>query len=120
MAKNLAGYLGTNAVDNGDLITISLAELYKAIFPESTEPYSYNGNPDKAVAILIAGIHALNKPVFNSEGLDVTPNTQALVSQESFQERTFEVRDDVSQIKHEFVFSIYTEDNTGFNPVKAV
>ena len=120
MAKSLADYLGSNAIENDNLITVSLSELYFSIFPEATEAYSYSGNPDELVSILVAGIHARCKPQLDENGLDVTPNTTAVVAAQSFQPKTFQLRGDKPQVRHEFVFNIYTEDNTAFNPVNAV
>lgn len=111
MAKTLQDYLGSQATTENGNLTVSISELYSFIFPEATSPYqSGGGGADEVVAILIAGIHARNKPVTDENSFDVTPSTQALVATESFQERTFVTRDDVSQIQHEFIFNIYTAD----------
>lgn len=121
MAKTLQDYLGSTASISNGVLTVNLNELYDSIFADQPNSYAPNeSNPDELVAVLIAGIHARNKPVLDENGLDITPSSQALVSAESFQDKTFVTRDEVSQIQHEFIFNIYTEDTTGFNPIKAV
>ena len=120
MAKTLVDYLGSSATVSNNLLTISLPELYASIFPDATEAYTYSDNPDEALALLVAGIHARNKPELDANGLDVTPSTQALVAAQSFQPKTFVTRGEDTQVQHEFVFNVYTEDTTGFDPSSAV
>ena len=49
----------------------------------------------------------------------VDPDT-ALVAANSFNPKTFEVRGDEAQVRHEFPFYIYTIDSTAFDPDNVV
>lgn len=120
MAKTLQDYLGSSATLSSGSLSVNINDLYGIIFPDSPSPQNLPDNPDIALAVLLGALHKRAQPIFDSDGLDATPNTQAVVSSESFQERIFEVRGEVSQIKHEFVFNVYTEDTTGFDPLKTV
>lgn len=59
-------------------------------------------------------------PLKDALGFDVVDKTNAIVSIASFAPKTFKVRQDVSQIKNEFNFAIYTADAIAFDPDDAV
>ena len=119
MAQSLTNILGTNATASGNTITIDLSDFK---YPNGTQMLD---NPAEAsdaqkIATIIAGIHQNSKPTVDANGTEVVNKTNAIVSSESFSPKTFEVREDEAQIKHEFVFSIYTVDSTAFDPDNAV
>lgn len=120
MAKTLQDYLGASATITGNDLTISLDELMEFITPGAGATYTYSGNSDEAMAVLIGGIHKHNKPAVDANGIDIVDPDVALVSATSFQERSIVTRNEVSQIQHEFVFNVYTTDTTGFSPSQAV
>ena len=119
MTQSLTDLLGTNATSTSTTITITLADLKDA------NGNAYLADPstatdDQKVAALLAAIHVNCKPTLDTNGFAVEDKTMAIVAEESFSPKTFETREDVSQIKNEFVFSIYTSDNTTFDPDNVV
>ena len=119
MTQTLANIFGRSVSVSGSLVTFDLAD-----FEDS------NGNPiladpanatnNQKIACVIAGIHANSKPSTDENGLVVADKTDVLVSSDSFAPKTFEVRQDESQVKHEFIFSVYTVDSTIFDPDNAI
>jgi hypothetical protein len=119
MTQTLTDILGANATSTGSTITIDLADFKH---PNGTQMLDTpaTATASQKIATLIAGIHAKAKPAKDANGADIVDKTNALVSSESFSPKTFEVRQDVSQIKNEFVFNLYTVDATAFDPDNAV
>jgi hypothetical protein len=119
MAQTLKDILGTNATSTGSTITIDLDDFKDASNIQMLD------NPATAtvaqkVATLIAGIHRRTKPAKDTNGIEVIDKTNALVSSDSYSPKTFEVRQDTAQVKHEFIFGVYVVDNTAFDPDNAV
>jgi hypothetical protein len=119
MTQTLVQILGTNATATGTTITIDLAD-FKHVNGTQMLDNPATASTAKKIATLIAGIHQNAKPAKDASGIEIVDKTDALVSSESFSPKTFEVRQDVSQIKNEFVFSVYTVDSTAFDPDNAV
>ena len=119
MTQTLIGLLGANATATGSTITIDLADFKFANGTQMLDTPA-TASVAKKIATLIAGIHQNSKPAKDANGLDVVDKTNAIVANESFAPKTFEVRQDVSQIKNEFVFSVYTVDSTAFDPDNAI
>lgn len=120
MSKTIQDYLGSQATYSSGTLSVNISELYGIIFPDKTAPYELQGTDDEALAILLGALNKTARPEQDENGLEVQDSQQAITSSESFQGRIFEVRGEVSQIKHEFVFNVYTEDTTNFDPAKAV
>jgi hypothetical protein len=119
MTQTLKDILGTNATSTGSTITIDLADFKHANGTQMLDNPA-TANASQKIATLIAGIHAKAKPAKDSSGIEIVDKTNVLVSTVSFSPKTFEVRQDVSQIKNEFVFSLYTVDSTSFDPDNAI
>lgn len=119
MTQTLTDILGANATSTGSTITIDLADFKHANGTQMLDNPA-TANASQKIATLIAGIHAKAKPAKDVNGAEITDKTNALVSSDSFSPKTFEVRQDVSQVKHEFNFNLYTLDSTSFDPDNAV
>ena len=119
MAKTITDYLGNGAELSGTTLTINLSELKAVVDPDDDTPGAAL-TEDMAIAVLIAGLHKNALPQTDANGLAVVEPTTALVANESFQSKTFEVRGEAAQVRHEFIFSIYTVDDTDFDPDKVV
>lgn len=120
MAKTLQDYLGSNATYTTGTLTVDINELYGLIFPNKTEPYDLQGTHDEAIAVLLGALNVTAKPTADANGVETSDPQDAITSTRSFQPKTFETRGETSQVKHEFIFNVYTEDTTGFDPAKAV
>jgi hypothetical protein len=119
MTQTLTQILGSSATSTGSTITIDLADFKHANGTQMLDNPT-TASTAKKIATLIAGIHANAKPTKDANGSEVVDKTDVLVSSDSFSPKTFEVRQDVSQIKNEFVFAVYTVDSTAFDPDNAV
>jgi hypothetical protein len=119
MTQTLVGLLGTNAVKTGTTVTFDLAELKDGTGTAFLATPS-SATPGQIGAALIAALHQNTKPAKDTNGVDIVDKTNAIVATASFSPKTFEVRGDVSQIKNEFVFNVYTVDSTAFDPDNAV
>lgn len=119
MTQTLTDILGSSATSTGSTITIDLADFKHANGTQMLDNPA-TATASKKIATLIAGIHLRAKPAKDVNGAEITDKTNVLVSSDSFSPKTFEVRQDVSQIKNEFVFSLYTIDSTAFDPDNAV
>jgi hypothetical protein len=119
MPQTLISILGANATSSGATITINLADFKHQDGTQMLDNPS-TASTAKKIATLIAGIHENCKPLKDANGLDIVDKTNALVSAISYQPKTFEVRQDVSQIKNEFIFNVYTVDATSFDPDNAI
>lgn len=116
MSYTFAELFGTNVVATATDLTFSMADLVDANNnPLLAADGSNNADPDKVAAALIAHLHAATTPETDTDGNEIVDKTDGVVAQESFSPRTFEVRDDESQIRHEFNFALYTPDNTTFS-----
>jgi len=118
MARSLQDYLGTEAVLKEKTLTINLQELKAQIDP-SDNGVVQNYSDDQAIAILVAALHA-NAKQKTENNIPIIDSEQALVASESFNPKTFEVRGEQAQVKHEFNFAIYTIDSTAFDPDNVV
>jgi hypothetical protein len=119
MTQTLQNILGTNATATGSTITIDLADFKHANGTQMLDAPS-TASAAKKIATLIAGIHKNAMSAKDANGVEIVDSTNSLVSGESFAPKTFEVRQNVSQIKNEFVFSVYTVDSTAFDPDNAI
>lgn len=119
MAQTLTEILGANATFTGSTITIDLADFKHANGTQMLDSPSTATTAQK-IATLIAGIHQNSKPSLDANGIEIVDKTDVVVSQTSFSPKTFEVRQDTSQIKHEFNFAVYTIDSTAFDPDNAI
>lgn len=119
MTQSLVSVLGTGASKSGTIVSFDLEQMKDA----AGNKFLANATaatPSQILAALIAGIHQNTKPAKDANGVDIVDKTNAIVSNTSFSPKTFEVRNDVSQIKNEFSFSVYTIDSTAFDPDNAV
>lgn len=119
MTQSLIQILGTNAIATGTTITIDLADFKFANGTQMLDTPA-TASVAKKIATLVAGIHQNCLPAKDTNGTEIVDKTNSIVSATSFSPKTFEVRQDVSQIKNEFVFNIYTVDATAFDPDNAV
>lgn len=115
MTQELKDLFGSSATEQNGKITIDCTDFVD------------NGgnlllaNPETAtaeqkLAAWMSWLHRTQLPATDEDGLAVTNKTDAIVPQTSFTPKTFEVREDETQLKHEFNFAVYTMDNTGFDP----
>ena len=115
MTQTLTDLFGANAVDNGTTITITIADFVDS----NNSPLLDNpntANPAQKLAAFFTWLHRTQLPATDTNGIAVVDKTQAIVPQASFQPKTFEVREDVSQIRNEFNFAVYSIDATVFDP----
>ncbi|NJO98678.1 MAG: hypothetical protein HC764_23970 [Pleurocapsa sp. CRU_1_2] len=119
MAQTLIDILGTNATATGATITINLADFKHANGTQMLDNPA-TASASQKIATLISGIHQNAKAATDVNGTEIIDKTNVLVSSDSFSPKTFEVRQDTAQIKHEFVFAVYTVDSTAFDPDNAV
>jgi hypothetical protein len=119
MTQTLVSLLGTNATKSGTTISFDLGDL-KDSAGNSFLVSPSTATPSQIGAALIAALHQNTKPAKDTAGADIVDKTNAIVASTSFSPKTFEVRQDVSQIKNEFVFNVYTVDATAFDPDNAV
>jgi hypothetical protein len=119
MTQLLADLFGATATKTGTSITINLNDFDDA-----------NGNnlladpatasPAKALAAWLSWLHRTQMPATDANGTAIVDKTNTLVPQTSFSPKTFEVRENTSQVKNEFNFAIYTTDATAFDPDNAI
>jgi hypothetical protein len=119
MTQTLQDILGTNATATGSTITIDLVDFKHADGTQMLDAPA-TASASRKIATLIAGIHLKAKPAKDTGGVEIIDKTNVLVSSDSFSPKTFEVRENTSQIKNEFVFAVYTTDSTAFDPDNAV
>lgn len=119
MTQSLTDLLGANVTITGNTITIDLTDFTDSNGTQILDDPSSASDSQK-IATLISGIHQNTKPQTDANGIALVDKTNAIVSSESFSPKTFEVREDEAQIRHEFNFSIYTIDSTAFDPDNAI
>lgn len=119
MTQSLIDILGTNATSSGNTVTIDLTDFVNKNGVQMLDDPTTATDSQK-IATLLSGIHLNSKPKLDADGLEVVDKTDTIVSSDSFSPKTFEVRQDESQIKNEFVFAVYTIDSTAFDPDNAV
>ncbi len=115
MPQSLTELLGTNAIANLTTITIDLNDFIDS-----------NGNPlladaanasdQQKVACLIDGIWRNTQQAIDTDGNAIIDKTNAIVAVESFQPKTFETREDETQVRNNREFAIYSQDTTTFDP----
>jgi hypothetical protein len=119
MAQSLAQLFGASATKTGSSITIDLNDFDDASSNNLlTDPAT--ATPAQALAAWLSWLHRTQMPATDTNGTTVVDKTNTLVPQTSFSPKTFEVRQDVSQIRNEFNFAIYTVDAIAFDPDNAV
>lgn len=119
MTQTLVDLLGINATATGTTITFDLNDFVDG-----------NGNPlladaanasdEQKVACLIHGIWANSQQALDTNGNPIVDKTNGIVAGESFQPKTFETREDETQIRHERILLIYAQDSTNFDPDNVV
>lgn len=119
MSQVLADLFGTSATESGSTITINVGDFI------NKQGQAYLSSPDTAtaeskLAAFLAWLHWSQMPATDANGIVAVDKTKAIVPQQSFQPKTFEVREDETQLKTEFGFAVYTVDNTGFDPSQTV
>lgn len=119
MAQSLTDILGSSAAVSSGILSITLSELVDENDVQLLDtPLTANDN--QIVAALIKNMHVKTTPATDGSGNTIVDKTDATVAQTSFSPKTFEVRDDETQIKNEFIFAVYTTDSTTFDPDNAV
>lgn len=119
MAQTLTELLGSNASLTTGTLSVSLSDLVDGNgTPLLDSPSSATAT--QAVAAVLLHLHRVTKPELGTDGTEVVDKTDAIVSTESFTPKTFEVREDETQIRHDFNFYVYTFDSTGFDPDNVV
>ena len=115
MAQTFNDLFGTNAVDSGATATIHFAD-----FVDSENNVLLadpaNANPAQKLAAFLAWLHRTQLAETDSTGVATVDKTKAIEPQESFQPKTFEVREDVSQVRTDFNFAVYSTDTSIFDP----
>jgi hypothetical protein len=119
MTQSLVSVLGTGATKTGTQVTFDLDQMKDAAGNKLLASAG-TATPSQVLAAIIAGIHQATKPAKDANDVDIVDKTNAIVASTSFSPKTFEVRGDTSQIKNEFIFSVYTIDSTAFDPDNAV
>lgn len=119
MPQALTALLGTNATQTGAIVSFDLNDLKDSAGVKFLATPA-SATPSQVGAALIAALHQNTKPAKDTAGTDIVDKTNAIVSSTSFSPKTFEVRGDVSQIKNEFIFAVYTIDSSAFDPDNAV
>ena len=119
MSQNLTDLLGANATASGTTITINLNDFVDG----SLNPLladATTATDEQKIACLIHGIWLNAKPALDTNGNPIVDKTNGVVAQDSFQSKTFETREDETQIKHERIFALYSSDTTDFDPDNVV
>ena len=115
MTQTLTDLLGTNATATGTTITIDLNDFVDGnsnpLLADAT-----TATDEQKVACLIHGIWLNAKPALDTNNNPIVNKTNGVVSIDSFQEKTFETREDETQIRHERIFALYSTDTTAFDP----
>ena len=119
MPQTLADIFGQSVTSDGDTVTINLAD-FKDDSGNQILDKPNEATDSQKIAAIAAGMVNNAKPQKDADGQDVIDKTSVIVAEESFSPKTFEVRQDEAQVKHEFIFSIYTIDSTKFDPDNAV
>ncbi len=115
MAQSFSDLFGANAVDNGATATINFNDFVDSegnvllVNPA-------NANPAQKLAAFLAWLHQTQLAKTDSSGIAVVDKNKAIEPQTSFQPKTFEVREDVSQVRTDFNFAVYSVDNSLFDP----
>lgn len=119
MTQSLTQLFGATATKTGSSITINLNDFDDANNSNLlADPAT--ATAAQALAAWLSWLHRTQMPATDANGTSIVDKTNALVPQTSFSPKTFEVREDVSQIRNEFNFAIYTVDATSFDPDNAV
>lgn len=119
MAQTLTELLGSNASLTTGTLSVSLSDLVDGSGnPLLDSPSSATAT--QAIAALLSHLHRTTKPATDTEGNETVDETDAIVSTDSFTPKTFEVRNEATQIRHDFNFFVYTTDSTGFDPDNVV
>ena len=114
--KTLQDFFGENSSSNGELLTFDVAQILTKVSPNFFKSSPFIFTPEQAVTALI--VHWFNT---NYED-DVTKirlsqdKTVPLTSALAAPRRVVITRGEESQVKHDYSFSIYTKDNTYYNP----
>ncbi|MGL5940817.1 MAG: hypothetical protein ACRC2S_10565 [Waterburya sp.] len=119
MTQSLTDLFGATATKTGTSITINLNDFDDASGSNLLAD-SATATPAQALAAWLSWLHRTQMPATDANGAVIVDKTDTLVPQTSFSPKTFEVRENVSQIKNEFNFAIYTADATAFDPDNAV
>lgn len=119
MSQSLADLFGSSATETETTVTIDLNDFVDENEVVLLADIS-NSSPAQKAAAWLAWLHRTQAPQVDENGNTIVDKTQAIVPQVAFTTKTFEVRDDESQIKNELDFAVYTRDNVGFDPDDAV
>ena len=114
MTQSLSDLFGKNAIDNGSTITIDVNDFIDT----SGRPLLFHpdgANAEQKMAAWMFWLHHSQLPANDADGIAIVDKTNGIVPQTSFIPKTFEIREDETQVRHEFNFSIYTTDNTPFD-----
>lgn len=115
MTQSLTDLLGTNATATGTTITIDLNDFVDG----NGDPFladATTASDQQKVACLINGIWNNTKQATDVDGNPIVDKTNAIVAGDSFQPKTFETREDETQIRNERILLIYSQDTSLFDP----
>lgn len=115
MTQDLTNLFGENANRTDDTITINLNDFVD----QNGNPYlaaPTTATPAQAATAWIAWLHHSTKEELDENSQPIVDKTQAIVAQTNFQPKTFEVRENTPQVRHNFDFAVYANDSAGFDP----
>ena len=119
MTQTLSDLFGTSAVESGSTITIDLSDFTNLEGQQLLSSPS-TATAESKLAAWMYWLHHSQMPATDVNGTTEVDKTKAIVPQTSFNPKTFEVREDETQLRNDFTFAVYTVDNSGFDPSQTV
>ncbi len=119
-SKPLSSFFGDNLSTSDNLLTIDVAELMANVTGTYHSYDVASSAPEQIVSALLAYWHQ-NNYVDSVTGIRLSADkTVSLVSGADTIRRALVSRGDETQVKHDFTFSVYTQDYSSFNPENLV
>ena len=115
-SKTLQDFFGNNVYPNEQELCIDIGELVSLVNGDSEYQDVASLPPEKIVTALIAYWFETNYSDTVTGNRLSQDKTVPLVSSSGSVRRSLVTRGDETQVKHDFSFSVYTKDNSDFNP----
>lgn len=115
-SKTLQDFFGDKTLVDGEYLTFSPSQVISTILNENFTDDATNFTSEQIASSLIAYWFSTNYSDAVTGNRLSQDKTIPLVSNSATVRRNLVTRGDETQIKHDFSFSIYTKDNSEFNP----
>ncbi|WP_319422743.1 hypothetical protein [Pleurocapsa sp. FMAR1] len=118
--KTLTDFFGNNHVASDNLLTIDVSEVM-AFATDSYQSYNVASMPPEGIVTALLAYWHKNNYIDNATGtrLSVDKNIPFVSNLDTIR-RVLVTRGNETQVKHDFTFSVYTQDNSSFNPKNLV